>query len=455
MKTNQLQKNKGGALIYLLIVIFVFSVIMMPIITLTVLKMKVLTTTLDSEKSLYIAEAGIEYYKSHPTNFPSSEPYTIDYTDMETQQVVGQFSLTVTPPTTGSKISTIQSIGWTNSNPSIKKTVTIKYGQPSLAQYSLLSNDTVWIGENETVNGQLMSNNGIRFDGSGNAPIKSAKTTYSCTTDQGCATPTTKNGIWGNATQSTKDFWQFPVPAVDFSGLTSNLTELKINAQNAGFYLASTTAKGYSLVFNNDGTFTVYKVTSLASGQNGWDVANVAQNAGTDYDERTLISTQNIPSNGIIFAESNVWVEGTIKGRAIVVSAVLPYSASKATSIYIPNNVLYSTKDGSDSLGLFAQKNIVVTYNAPMNLEINGAMIAQHGAAQFFYYPNNIKNSITIFGSIMTFGQWNWTWSDENGAITSGFRTTNQKYDNNLPVNPPPYFPSASSNYQQLNWSSK
>ena len=150
-----------------------------------------------------------------------------NYADFDTQQAVGQFSLTITPPTTGSTIITIQSTGWTNENPNIKKTITAKYGIPSLAQYSFLSNDIIWIGSDEVVSGQLQSNNGVRFDGTGNAPIQSAKSTYTCGANQGCSPSATKNGVWGSASQAVQNFWQFPVPAVDFSAITSKLSRGK------------------------------------------------------------------------------------------------------------------------------------------------------------------------------------------------------------------------------------
>ena len=102
---------------------------------------------------MQIAEAGVDYYEWHLAHFPTdyqdgtnnSGPYVHNYTDNDTQNVLGQYSLVITPPVTGSTVVTIASTGDTASNPSIKRTVTVKYGIPSLAAYSLLSNDTIWI----------------------------------------------------------------------------------------------------------------------------------------------------------------------------------------------------------------------------------------------------------------------------------------------------------------------
>lgn len=466
MKLNNRQNKKGSILIYLLVIIFVFSVAMSSVITLFVYKMKVLGFSLQEEKSLQIAEAGINYYQWHLAHYSSdykdgtntTGPYVHNYSDFDTQQSMGQFSLTITPPVAGSTITTIQSTGWTNENPNVKKTITAKYGIPSLAQYSFLSNDIIWIGGNEVVSGQLQSNNGVRFDGVGNAPIQSAKQTYTCYEGQGCSSSgQTKNGVWGSASQAVKNFWQFPVPAVDFSALTSNLATEKNSAQNGGIYLASSGEHGYSLVFNSNGTIKICKVKKLASQPPGKDVNWVTHNESTDY--ATLDNCQppvNIPKNGIIYIEDDVWVEGTVNGRVMVAAAVLPYNSATAPTIYVPNNILYTAKDGSNVLGLLAQKDIIVTYNAPTNLEVDAALIAQNGAAQFFFYDNNvnIKNSITIFGSIMTFGQWTWTWvsSSDGTTVESGYRKTSDTYDSNLLYSPPPSFPLSASGYQPLNW---
>jgi hypothetical protein len=183
-------------------------------------------------------------------------------------------------------------------------------------------------------------------------------------------------------------------------------------------------------------------------------VYGVAHNEYTDYKNRQLLSTPAIPANGIIYIEDNVWVEGTVKGRVMVAAAKLPYVASAAPTIYIPKNIVYAAKDGTSVLGLLAQNNIVITYNAPSALEIDAALIAQNGSTQFFYYPGNTKTSITIFGSIMSYGQWTWSWVNSQNTLTSGYATTIDTYDKNLLYSPPPSFPLSTSGYQQISWSS-
>ncbi|MEI8174446.1 MAG: hypothetical protein WCG28_00675 [bacterium] len=454
--------NKGEIILLLLIVIFIFSLTMSPIISWIITTSKAIRAGTSKEQALQIAEAGINYYQWHLAHFPTdykdgtniAGPYVHDYTDLDTQTTIGQYSLTIIPPLNGSTIVTITSTGYTINNPQVKRTITAKYGIPSLAVYSFLSNDIIWIGSTETVNGQIQSNNGIRFDGIGNAPISSAKSTYMCSKAQSGPCPITKNGVWGSASQAVQSFWQFPVPAIDFSSLTSNLANMKGSAQSDGIYLPPSNTNGYSLVFNDNSTVSIYKITSLLNTPVGSDINKVVHNEDIDYNARSLQYTKALPNNGIIYIEDNAWVEGIVNGRVMVAAAKLPYVSTTAPTIYIPNNITYKAKDGSSVLGLLAQKDIVVTYNAPTNLEIDAALISQNGSTQFFYYPGSplaIKNSISIYGSIMTFGQWTWTWVSGSTNV-SGYAKTIDTYDDNLLYSPPPSFPLSSDGYKQISW---
>ncbi len=454
--------QQGSILVFEIVVIFIFSLVMLAILGNAVYQFRVLRSSTYKEQSFHIAEAGINYYQWRLAHFPTdfqdgtggAGPYVHDYVDVDTQTVIGRYSLAVTPPLVGSTVVTIASTGWTLANPNITRTVTTRYGIPSLAKYAFLTHSDAWIGNTESVNGQMHSNGGIRFDGSGNAPITSAKTTYTCTPTFGCSPSSTKNGIWGAASLPTQNFWDFPVPNVDFSTMTSDLATIKSNAQSSGLYLAPSNAQGYSLVFNANSTVTVYKVTSLRSHQTGWDVNGVAHNEDLDYNARALQFTQALPSNGLIYIEDRTWVEGVVSGRVLVAAARLPYNPSTAPSIIVPNNLTYTVKDGSVVLGLIAQKDFLISYYAPNILEINAAIIAQNGSSQRFYYPSNVKTTLTVYGSVGSYGVWTWSWVNGSGTIISGYQNTNTTYDSNLLYGPPPSFPLTNDGYQQITWGS-
>jgi hypothetical protein len=456
--SSHILKNRGYAIIYLIVIIFIFSAMLLPIVNLLALKMKVIKGATHREQALQIADAGVNYFQWHLAHFPTDYiGGTHDYIDKNTEEKIGEFTLDITPPETGSTIVTIKSTGSTVEYPNIKRTVTARYGIPSLAKYAFLSNSVVWIGDTESVSGEMLSNDGIRFDGTTNAPVQSAKETYTCSAGQGnppC--PTLKDGVWGSATQAVKNLWKFPVPAVDFSALTANLNAISSSTENQWLLPPSGSGKhGYSLVFNSNGTVTVRTITSLKNTPQGKDVNGYWHTEDLDYQNTAELFTDSLPENGLIFIQDNVWVEGTVKGKALVVAAKLPYDQNTAPTIYIPDNIVYDAKDGTNNLGLIAQKDIVVTYNAPSNLEINAALVAQNGSVQFYYYQSGnvlrVKNQITTYGSTMSHGQWTWSWVS-GGTIVSGYPTTNSIYDSNLLFSPPPSFPLSSSGYEQMDW---
>ena len=462
-KKTRRNSQSGSILIYNVIIIFIFTLVMLGVLSYSTFQLRVTRGSINSELAFQIAEAGANYYQWHLAHFSTDYkdgtnapgPYVHDYTDTDTNILVGRFSLVVIPPSPGSTVVTIQSTGYSLANPNQKKVVTTRYGVPSLAQYAFLTNSDAWIGSTESISGQFHTNGGVRFDGSGNAPIFSSKSTYTCISTFGCSPSVTKPGIWGAATSSTQAYWQYPVPNVDFSSMTSDLATIKTNAQSGGIYLPASNAQGYSLVFKINGSVDVYKVTSLVSGEpTGYDVNGQARNTSLDYNARSFQFNQNIPTNGLIYVEDKVWVEGTVRGRAMVAAAKLPYNTNTAPNILISNNLLYSAKDGTDSLGLISQQDILVTFKSPNSLEIDAAMIAQNGSIERLNYPGDIKNNITIYGTVASYGVWTWSWVNGSGNTTSGYVNTNTIYDSNLLYSPPPSFPLSSSGYQQITWTS-
>jgi hypothetical protein len=474
-----MQRQQGSIIIFEIVLIFIASLVILPVLGNATAQFRLTRTSVNREQALDIAEAGVNYYQWRLAHFandfkdgtgaaPTAHPpfpnpcYEHTYTDTDSGKVFGKYCLEITAPPAGSTIVTIKSTGYAAANPSVRRAITARYGIPSLAKYAFLTNADVWIGDTESVSGQMHANGGIRFDGTGNAPIISAKTTYPCTPIFGCCPTATKAGIWGAAPQSTKNFWQFPQPNVDFSSITSDLATIRTNAISSGIYLAPSAAQGYSLVFKNNGTVDVYKINSLQNNPTGYDTnftlgsgcsVNLgARNDKLDYSSRTLQGNYAIPANGLIFVEDKVWVEGTVRGRALVAAAKLgSYDPATAPNIMIPNNIVYTAKDGTDVLGLIAQKDVIISYRAPNTLEIDAAMIAQNGVANFFYFAGQVKTSLTIYGAVASFGVWTWSW---NNPVNAGYTTTSTTYDANLLYGPPPSFPLTSNGYQQISWSS-
>jgi type II secretory pathway pseudopilin PulG len=394
-------------------------------------------------KALNVAEAGINYYLWHlshnstdykdggttPATAPYG-PYVHNYYDND-GNYVGKYTLTITPPASGSTITTVKSVGQVPLMAGTR-TVLAQIGQPSFANYALLTNTEVWFGNTESSSGPVQSNVGVHFDGTNNGPVYSASATYKPTSQFG-GNGTTKNGVWGIGGPTSQ--WQFPVPTISFSALTANLSTLQTQAGLGGVTLPTSTGLGYYLLLKADGTIDVYKVTNETS---------------TTL-TKTFLYNKTAPGNGIFFVNDDVWVEGTnFPGRISIVSAILPSNAGTNTSIKVVGNLTYKAKDGSVAIGLIAQKNIQVANYAPSTIEIDGALLGQNGQV-FVDQTAPVKTSLTFYGAIASYSTWTWNWVNGSNQITAGYTTTATNFDSNLIYAPPPQYPTT-GNYSILNW---
>ncbi len=403
-------------------------------------------------RAVDIAEAGINYYRWHlahdMTDYTDGTgnpgPYVHDYTDPQTGQVTGQFSLEITPPEPGSQVVTVKSIGASSQHPTIRRSVTVRFGAESLTAFSFLHNASVWFGQGIMVSGEVFSNGGIRMDGTHDSLVKTSKATYTCGTETGCWPPQQKPGVWGNG--GPQELWQFPVPAFDFDSIVTDFNSLNAESQVSGVYYGPSGAFGYHLIFKADGTVDVYKVTAATS-RRGWNADDVCEVLFQTITNEQLLGNYNVEDKKLFYFEDTVWVEGTVKGKASVVAARLPVE-SYSTNIWINDNLVYEAQDGSTVLGLIAQSNIYFAYDIPQDFVINATMIAQNGRVMRHHYNRSgcssgnkaVRDSLAIFGSLVTKEKsyWNFTGS---GVLRSGFVDRIITYNQNALDGPPPYFP--------------
>lgn len=441
------------------------------------------------EKAFQIAEVGNEYYRWHLAHDkedyqdgqtwccsnPPCEwcgPYVHDYKDKDDIST-GQFSLRIKPPSEGSKIVTIESTGKVVGEPLLKRVIETKLDFPSFTKYVVVANDKMRFGEGTTIYGEIHSNDGIRFDGLAHNLVLSAKTTYddldydACTRNSWavhtCVSPA--DPVPPTPLPNRPDVFNagrlVGVPAIDFTGLSSNLAKIKEKAQENGLYFAPSGALGYHIVLKTTNKFDVYTVTSLKekpdkkcrTNEDGWGIWSIKN--------ETLLgpADRDFPANGLIFVEDNLWVDGQIyMARITIASGKFPENPTTDTSIIINNNLFYSTYGlvNGDAVGLFAQKNINVGLFSENNLQIDAALIAKNGRVGRYYYnadcgDNRNRQSITINGMIVTNKRYGFSYICD-GKICSGYQTRILNYDSNLRNSPPPYFPLTADQYTTISW---
>jgi hypothetical protein len=474
---NKHLNNDGFMLAGLLVFSSISVLIVSVIITAAISNIKLSRKLYDREKTFHLAEAGIEYYRWHlahanldfkdGTN--TDGPYVRSVKDVSGNDF-GTFSLDITAPAIGSTIVNIKSEGNIPLSGTSRKIETIM-AIPSLARYAVVANDYMRFGQGTQVFGPLHSNNGIRFDGIAHNIVTSAVTSYDdpdhtdsniefgvhthVNVPPGIGTTETYRSLEGppNAVLSRNDVFvagrQFPVPAADFTGLTSNLVLLKTQATTSGKYFApsGTGNKGYYILLKIDNTFDLYTVNSVdTSCAESWSI-----------DSKTYIANYAIPANGIIFVEDDVWVDGQINNsRATITAGAFPDVVANYKSITINNDLLYTNYDGSDVIALIAQKNINVGLRSEDDLKIDAALVAQNGRVGRFGYASSCgaeyrRNSITLYGMIATKGRYGFTYTS-SGVYSNGYLTRNINYDSNLLYGPPPSFPLTSSQYTTISW---
>lgn len=460
-------KNQtGGISILILVLGLTISITVSALVLVASILFTSSTRTEIFEKSLSVAQAGIEYYKWHlnhnqndyTDNTGHSGPYEHTITDPEGVSQ-GIFSLTIDPPATGSSTITITSVGWLVNRPDIKRTVVAKYGIPTLTKYSFINNSNMWFGDKDEIYGPVYSNGGIRMDGTHDSTVESAKLTYTCGLETGCDSPTEKPGIWGEG--GSPDLWKFPVGAIDFKSIPLNFNTMMTQAQQSGVYLGASGSYGYHIIFNDDGTYTISKITK-ADSTDGWSVENGCETLFQEIKQEQNIGTHQISQKNLIFAEDHLWIDGVVKGKVTVVAARFPLDINHM-NIWINNNTTYQAKDGSSNLGLIAQNDIIFPLDIPNTYEINGALFAHGGKVIRHNYkecgnnPHAVRSQLIIYGSIISNLKSYWSYGQGpgyEGGPASGFAHRDIIYDSALNNNPPPYFPSQ-GNYQLLSWEEK
>jgi hypothetical protein len=420
-------------------------------------------------EALHIAEAGANYYRWCLNNEVSQNCLTEkDYLDLA-GNLLGKFSLQIAPTIACGEIISreIVSTGWTNKFPELKRKVSVLYARESVAKYSYILNSNVWIGSDHEIRGPYHSNGGIRMDGENQSIVSSAQESWLCTSSFGCdylACPSgcTREGsacrcpgVFTTTQNSNPDLFSFPIPSFDFTGITIDLAQMKSASLADGIYLPPSVdinpqGKGYHLKFKNNGTFETWIITGLSptyaySIEEGWH-----------YDYFTITSeylynTYTIPSAcSAIFIEDNIWPEGIVRGKVTVASANL-INPNLDTDVILTANIDYSVKDGSDGLALIGERNVLIGPQSPDKMELRGIFVAQKGRFSRNHYPNNIREKLEIYGSIISSGRVGTQWIS-GSQVVSGYLKRESYFDSNLVYSPPPFVPYISPDFKIVSW---
>jgi len=469
---------KGQITTYVLVFGAVFLLLLAGLLGFILLQLRMANQRVSWQQSLNIAEAGMNYYRWCLNNDATQNCNLEKEYEDASGNSVGKFQIQInTNSNCGLTISQrIISTGWTYKYPDIKRKVSVFYGRESVAKYSYILNSNVWVGNDHIIRGPYHSNGGVRFDGTNFSTVSSAQQNWVCTNSFGCgpqgvgygyglcppecqiiSQQCVCPGVFSTTENSSRDLFSFPIPQFDFNAITADLAQIKNAALNSGgIYLQpskeiNSQGKGWHLIFKNTGQVEARIITGLSS------TYAYSEEEDWHYDYFTITSespyqTFNILSScSVIFVEDNLWPEGIIKGKVTVASANL-IDPNKDTDVILQGNLDYTTADGSDGLTLIGERNVLIGPNSPDQMVLRGIFVAQKGRFSRNHYQGNIKQSLKIYGSIVSNGRVGTQWINQGGHVISGYLERETYVDPYLLYEPPIFTPFISPEFKIVKW---
>lgn len=474
-KNKKFLNNRGNILLFSIVFgVISFSIIVTAISSYAIFENRASIFKHNTEQAFNVAEAGVAYYRwhlAHDNNdfqdgTTSTGPYIHEFKDAN-GEVVGHYSLNIIPPDSSSTAVVIESTGWLDNQPESRRTVRSRMTPVSLTDYAYVLGTGAWIKPGMEIHGKFHSNGGVRFDGTSDAQVTSAVQTYQCNCSNGCCNSggQTKPGVWGSG--GPEEFWSYPMPAKDIAAITPKITNIRDAALDNGLYLPSSGTYGWYLTFSTSSQIVVRKVNwvrcyilfwnpsyhsaSHHHNHHWWWWTSACFDIGND----SYWGTYDMPANNFIYVNDNVWVDGTVNGRATL-------AVSDEKNIIINDNLKYLAKDGNHVLALVAKSDILIPYNSPDDMEIDAVLASQEGSIMRHYYlwywhwwhsnsDKAMRDHLTTYGSIISQDQWIWYYDAAWYFWDSGYLNTSSTYDTNLSTNPPPGFP-FTAEYQVVDW---
>ena len=420
-----LRQNKGFALIFSMIFLFLIVAFMAVFILAVASGLAQANRLANGKKAYYIADAGlVDAYERItqaginivPSNNSFIPSAATDNGIYAVGSVKGSYTVSVIYSSSPRTNYTITSTGTYNG---ISKTLQLKIIGATITKYAYWTNSesSPYYGANYWITGNLVT--GL-FQTNGTINILGNPVFDGAVTQVGPSVDF--------ADGSSNPSMIFP------DGVTVNAPTVSVPAQQTLNVIHTEASNGQGLVltgastiiFNPTGTITV-------TGTNN------TTNPPTVYNATTI----SPPANGIIYVQSspgqqdgNATVQGTVSGQLTVAAD---------QNVYISGSIAYNSDPrtnptSTDMVGIVANQNILIDSNAPPNLELSGVMVALQSIMQAANLWVQGKGNMDQFGSTISFYPPAMGYCDWNGNLLSGWNQL-QSYDSRLSNVAPPGFP--------------
>lgn len=218
------------------------------------------------------------------------------------------------------------------------------------------------------------------------------------------------------------DFQQGIILGVEPIDMPSKALDLRTAAVQGGLRLSGPT----TVVLNCDGTMNV-------------------TNANQNWNNQNM----TLPTNGALFVEGgNLTVSGNLNGQLTM---------GTNRNVVIANNITYCDDPkvnplSDDMLGIIAEKDVVISKNAPNNVQVYASIMALGNSFMVEnWWQAPPKGTLTTYGGIIQRERGPvGTFSGSTGQKLSGY-TKDYHYDTRLVNSPPPFYPTT-GDYISLSW---
>jgi hypothetical protein len=355
------------------------------------------------------------------------------------------YSLRVTPAPGDSSAIMVQSTARVmpsgGGNP-VVRSVQARVSPLSIADFQMISNQSISYGSAATTTGKLYSAGNIVHAGTATAPLYAANLICRSGSGQNCSGSQAGNtafqaGAFDRTT--TPSFRQkFPTP-IDFSSFTQDLADVRAAAQATGVYRTATDATGWMVQFLATGQMRIWKITGSTS------------DLGATIPRLECPETVTLPGGSqpvyVYFEQSVVIGNGnsltdrcnaTSGARTSVVDGQV--TLASRNNVYIGNDIRYEG-DTDDVLGLIAAGEVIIGEYSGRDLNWRAATLAQNGQWRTNKGTTD-RGTMTFTGSTAT----------SDGGYASMFATRVYNYDPTLQSLRPPLFPTIEGSWQVAYW---
>ncbi len=358
-----------------------------------------------------------------------------------------EYNLQILPPGPGRLGTTVTSTGRRIGNPADTRVVEALIRQSTIADFQRIVDGNVGWGAGATTYGPLYANGTITHQGTalGNAYATGCLGFSSCsgTVDfQGGAAGFDGSG----STPSYPNLFSPPSPLkspINFNSFLTSFSDIASAAANNGISLSQTAViaggttittsskSSHWLTFNSNGTVSVRGCTG----------GSIETSNPTSTCTTIPGSPFAVPTNGAIYSNGSVIVEGTVRGRVTV---------AVEGEIVIANTLLYDGDGGSFStpsygvnvLGLEAKGDVATPSWAPINLDWRAAVLSQAGTWK------GVGSSPSCGSSPNTMNHRGSSATADGGSFSGRYCERNYLYDDSLQYLPPPWFPTLDPSYE-------